>query len=242
MMPVVLLHGWGMHGGVWAASAEALGERALPVDMSGYGGRATVTPYDLHQLATVIAAELPPLFDLCAWSLGGQVAMTLAQLMPGRVRRLVLVGTNPCFTTRADWQCGIAPEVLMQFAQDLGNNYETTLKRFLALQARGDDAARALLARLRGLLFTRGRPDIAVLQAGLAILLNADLRPLAAQIAAPTMVIHGSFDQLAPVSAARWLAQALPDAQLQVIAGASHAPFLSHRTEFDAALSAFLAQ
>lgn len=240
MTPLVMLHGWGMHGGVWTATAEVLGGRAQLTDMPGYGGRAAVTPYTLENLAVELAKELPPQFDLCGWSLGGQVAMTLARLMPQRVRRLVLVGVNPCFTTRADWRCAIAPEVLTQFADELTVNYEATLKRFLALQARGDDAARAVLARLRSLLFVRGRPDSAVLQAGLTILLQTDLRELVPQLTMPTLVVHGSFDQLAPVGAAEWLAQALPNGRLHVIAGASHAPFLSHRAEFEAALIEFL--
>lgn len=240
MTPLVMLHGWGMHGGVWTATAEVLGERALQVDMPGYGGRTAVTPYTLENLAAMIAAELPPRFDLCGWSLGGQVAMTLAHLMPQRVRRLVLVGVNPCFTTRPDWHCGIVPEVLMQFGDELAMNYEVTLKRFLALQARGDEAARAVLARLRSLLFARGKPDSAVLQAGLMILLQADLRSQVTQITMPTLVMHGSFDQLAPVCAAEWLASAVPDGRLHVIPGASHAPFLSHRAEFETALIDFL--
>ncbi|BBP02050.1 pimeloyl-ACP methyl ester esterase BioH [Sulfuriferula nivalis] len=240
MTPLVMLHGWGMHSGVWTATAEVLGERAQLVDMPGYGGRAAVAPYTLENLAEAIAAELPPLFDLCGWSLGGQVAMTLARLMPQRVRRLVLVGANPCFTTRTDWHCGIAPEVLTQFGEELAVNYEVTLKRFLALQARGDEEARAVLVRLRSLLFARGKPDSAVLQAGLTILLQADLRPQLNQITMPTLVVHGSFDQLAPVCAAEWLAPALPDGRLHVIPGASHAPFLSHRTEFETALIEFL--
>ena len=240
MIPVVLLHGWGMHSGVWSATAQALGERALLIDLPGYGVRPTVLPYDLPTVAQAVVADLPPVFDLVAWSLGGQVAMTLTQLMPERVRRLVLVGVNPCFTQRSDWQCGIAPAVLTQFGGDLAANYEVTLKRFLALQARGDDAARVLLVQLRQLLFARGRPDVAVLQAGLDILLNADLRESAHLLHVQTLIIHGSFDQLAPVCAAEWLAQVLPNAQLNIIAGASHAPFLSHSTEFERVLMPFL--
>ena len=239
---LVLLHGWGMHSGVWAATAANLSSafKVTAVDLPGYGGRPSVAPYALETLATVVAAGLPPRFDLCAWSLGGQLALTMARIMPERVRRLVLVGTNPCFTSRTDWQCAIAPDILIQFSHDLTHHYEATLKRFLALQVHGDVAARQTLAHLRALLFARGKPDNAVLQAGLAILLHADLRSLVAEIVTPTRVIQGGFDQLVPVCAAEWLAQTLPNGHLQVLAGASHAPFLSHGPQFEAALLAFL--
>lgn len=240
--PLVLLHGWGMHGGVWAGVADELARRNQLhiVDLPGYGGSAAITPYTLEALAARLINALPPHFNVCGWSLGGQVALTLAQLYPARVGRLVTVGTNPCFVTRADWPQGIQREVLQIFAHSLVSDYEGTLKRFLALQASGDASARAVLARLRGLLFARGRPDRAVLDAGLAILLNADLRASVSGIPHAALVIHGSRDTLAPLAAGEWLAQHLPDGHLCRIPRASHAPFLSHSAPFIAALTDFL--
>lgn len=240
--PLVLLHGWGMHGGVWAGVADELARhnQLHIVDLPGYGGSAAITPYTLEALTARLVNALPPHFNVCGWSLGGQVALTLAQLYPARVGRLVAVDTNPCFVTRADWPQGIQREVLQIFADSLVSDYEGTLKRFLALQASGDASARAVLARLRGLLFARGRPDRAVLDAGLAILLNADLRASVAGIPHAALVIHGSHDTLAPLAAGEWLAQHLPDGCFCRIRGASHAPFLSHSDPFIAALTDFL--
>lgn len=240
--PLVLLHGWGMHGGVWAGVVDELARHAQLhiVDLPGYGGSAALTPYSLEALAARLIDALPPHFNVCGWSLGGQVALTLARLYPARVGRLVTVGTNPCFVARADWPHGIQREVLQIFAESLADDYEGTLKRFLALQARGDEAARAVLARLRDLLFARGRPDRAVLDAGLAILLNADLRASVADILHPALVIHGSHDALAPVASGEWLAKHLPHGCFCRVPGASHAPFLSHSAEFVAALTDFL--
>jgi pimeloyl-[acyl-carrier protein] methyl ester esterase len=42
------------------------------------------------------------------------------------------------------------------------------------------------------------------------------------------------------VAAAHWLAQLLPQAELRVIAGSAHAPFLSHPTAFVQALTDFM--
>lgn len=240
--PLVLLHGWGMHGGVWAGVADELArhDQLHIVDLPGYGGSAAITPDTLETLAALLIDALPPHFNVCGWSLGGQVALTLARLYPARVDRLVTVGANPCFVTRADWPQGIQREVLQTFAESLVDDYEGTLKRFLALQARGDASARAVLTRLRGLLFARGRPDRAVLNAGLAVLLNADLRASVAGIPHPALVIHGSHDTLAPLAAGEWLAQHLPHGHLCRVPGASHAPFLSHSAGFVAALTDFL--
>jgi pimeloyl-[acyl-carrier protein] methyl ester esterase len=61
------------------------------------------------------------------------------------------------------------------------------------------------------------------------------------QIALPTLVIAGGRDTLTPPAASEWLAKALPAARLVRIAGAAHAPFLSHRDDFESALLGFLA-
>jgi len=240
--PLVLLHGWGMHGGVWTGVADELARhyQLHVVDLPGYGGSAALTPYTLETLVTRLSEALPPRFNVCGWSLGGQAALSLAQLYPAQVDKLIMVGTNPCFVMRADWPHGIQREVLQLFAESLVVDYEGTLKRFLALQARGDESARAVLTRLRDLLFVRGRPDQSVLEAGLDILLNSDLRTAVPGIAQRALVIHGTHDALAPVAAGEWLAQHLPNGHLRRIASASHAPFLSHSAEFVTALTEFL--
>lgn len=239
---LVLLHGWGMHGGVWAGVVPTLAQqfRVHVIDLPGYGDSAAITPYSLDTIAQRLADLLPAQFDVCGWSLGGQLALTLAARYPARVRRLATVGCNPCFVTRTDWPLGISSDVLQLFADSLAQDYAGTLKRFLALQVQGDATARAVLTQLRALLFSRGQPSEAVLKAGLAILLNTDLRPLLGEINQPTLVVHGEHDTLAPLAAGAWLADSLPDARFHGVTGASHAPFLSHSADFTAALTDFL--
>ena len=120
----------------------------------------------------------------------------------------------------------LASEV--QFAVDLAGDYAGTLRRFLSLQAQGSDGMRAVLAELRRRLLELPRPPGAVLEGGLDILRRADLRALMRKLEQPVTLVHGSGDRLAPVAAARWMADHLADARLHEIAGAGHAPFLSH--------------
>jgi pimeloyl-[acyl-carrier protein] methyl ester esterase len=74
----------------------------------------------------------------------------------------------------------------------------------------------------------------------LRVLLETDLRSEIENLRRPALLIHGDRDTLAPVQAAHWLAQQLPFGRLRVMAGASHAPFLSHPEQFIAALIEFL--
>ena len=104
-------------------------------------------------------------------------------------------------------------EVLEQFAADLEQNHAATLRRFIALQLRGSENERELLARLRERLFNRGEPDMDALRAGLDILRDADLREEVPDIRQPTLVIAGERDKLTPPEASAWLAQTLPRAR-----------------------------
>lgn len=243
---LALLHGWGMHGGVWDGVRDALARRFRLhiVDLPGYGASPALEPYDLEHLARAVAAALPDKVQVCGWSLGGQVALEIALLYPDRIERLVLTAATPCFTVQEGWPCAVPREVLLEFATALETDYEGTLKRFLALQTRGGDEGeiepRTVLKRLRDILFTRGRPDVQTLRAGLNILLASDLRDRLATMKAPTLLLHGGRDMLTPVGAAHWLAGRMPEVRLEVLPGAAHAPFLSHPVEFTEIVTGFL--
>lgn len=227
---LALIHGWGMHGGIWAGVREDLARhfRVHVVDLPGYGGSPACRPYDLDALARHLADVLPAQSGLIAWSLGGLVAQRLALAWPERVRKLMLVGSSPCFTQQADWACAIAPEVLRDFASDLERDYAGTLLRFLSLQARNGENVRTVMKYLRVALFARGVPGAEVLRAGLDVLLESDLRGGMAALKPPLCVLHGERDTLAHVDAARWLARQTRGAVLVTIPGCAHAPFLSH--------------
>jgi len=227
---LALLHGWGMHGGVWESVSEDLAQhfRVHVVDLPGYGASGACVPYNLEAVARQVLVALPEHTHVAGWSLGGQVALQMALLAPARIEKLVLIGTTPCFRVRADWPHGLSDAALAEFSQGIEQDYEGTLKRFLSLQARSGEEARAVIARLRATLFARGRPTPETLRAGLKILADLDLRNHVSAITHPTLIIHGSHDTLAPSAAAAWLAQTLPHATFELIQGAAHAPFLSH--------------
>ena len=239
--PLLLIHGWGMHGGIWSSVAKELAGnfRVHCVDLPGHGfnvGRdlsgqsiVGINP-DLHLDAIVnnLSAQFNEPLTLCGWSLGGQIALRWAQLYPHQISRMILVATTPCFVQRPDWPCAMAAETLAEFSVALQQDYAQTLRRFVALQMHGSDRERELLADVRKHLYSRGEPDGAALQQGLEILRDTDLRAQLKEIAHMTLVIAGECDRLTPPAASVYLAQALPAAHLVKIAGAAHAPFLSH--------------
>ncbi|MEO8739974.1 MAG: pimeloyl-ACP methyl ester esterase BioH [Casimicrobiaceae bacterium] len=246
--PLVLLHGWAMHGGLWQSVLPRLiGRfRVHNVDLPGHGWSPGVTPYTLEALVEAVASAVAALPDLrhvpvtvLGWSLGGLIALEWARTRPVGVRALVLTATTPCFVQRDDWPHAMAAATLDRFDDELVASYRLTLQRFLSLQMQGSERSREALAQMRSTLFARGEPTPADLRDALAVLATTDLRRVVADIAQSALIIVGDRDALTPLAASRWLAAALPKATLVTLAGAGHAPFISHPDAFVAALDRF---
>jgi len=241
---VALLHGWGLHGGVFAALASALASRhrVHVLDLPGHGRSPWAKgAADLEGLARIVAEHLPAECALLGWSLGGMVAVRLATLFPGRFPRLVLVATSPLGSRRRDWPHGLDEPTLAGLARRLGRDWLATIQDFVALEVRGEENPLATLRTLKRELTTHGAPSTAALEAGLAILRGTDLRPELSRVRARTLVIGGEYDRLAPPAAVAALAAGIGGARLESIARAAHAPFLSHRERVEALLNEWLA-
>jgi pimeloyl-[acyl-carrier protein] methyl ester esterase len=233
--PLVMLHGWGMHGGVWDDCAAMLSDsfRVSKVDLPGHGRSRDVPDAGrLCGLTEVVARHAPRRMALVGWSLGGMIAMDLARRQPRRVEKLVLVATTPRFVSGPDWPYGVEPGVLATFGARLSEDYRRTIRDFLALQLRGDEHAARMLRSLRQRIFSHGDPDPRALARGLAVLAETDLRPAVSRLSMPTLVIGGDRDRLTPPEAGAWLADAIPGARHLSISGASHTPFISHPDAF----------
>jgi pimeloyl-[acyl-carrier protein] methyl ester esterase len=242
-LPLVMLHGWGLHAGIMQPLAQRLAQAGpvTCVDLPGHGGRPFEPPFTgLDELAGAIAQDLPPACCLLGWSLGGMVAARLAAARHPAVRRLVLVSSTPRFVRVEGWEHGLDPALVAEFAAELERDYRGLVRRFLSLQARGDDHQGDLLRTLRAAVFSRGEPDPRALRAGLGILVQADLRTEAGRIVVPTQVLVGQYDRLTPPQAGAWWAGQIPDASFAEIPGAGHAPFLSHPDAVASHLAAFL--
>ena len=240
--PLVMIHGWGMHSGVWQPLIKRLSAKYMLylVDLPGMGNSRPVEPYHLYNLADEVAEVIPGVSDVLGWSLGGLVAQRIALNQPDRIRRLVLVSATPKFLSTPDWQAGVDPANFSAFAESVNHDYKAAILQFLTLQCMQSSDRRATIKQLRASFDTRPTPTQITLQRALHILLESDLRAEIANIRKPTLLIHGDRDTLTPVQAAHWMMQQLPHGFLRVISGAAHAPFLSHSDQFVEALNQFL--
>lgn len=227
-LPLVLLHGWGTHAGVWTDMISRL-ELDHAVIAADFPGDETefATDCTMDGVIDRLSAIAPERCVVAGWSLGGQLALAWARRHPQQLARLVLIASTPRFVSAPDWPHGMAATTLAGFAAELAADPAATLRRFLMLETQGDAAARAVARRLEAALAARPAADVAVLAWTLDWLRDNDLRAVLPGIQQPALVMHGDRDRITPLAAGEYLAQHLPRAKLEVFAGAAHVPFVS---------------
>jgi pimeloyl-[acyl-carrier protein] methyl ester esterase len=237
---VVLLHGWGWHGGVWQFAARQLAARFrvwIP-ELPGHGNsRQVVIGGGLDEWTNAIREQVPAAATWVGWSLGGLIALAAARMR--HAARLVLLGTTPRFVRAADWDCAWPLEEFARFGDDVERDTDAVLERFASLHIASGAPQRPLLRELRAEIFSRGAPAVHGLRAGLGILRNADLRAQLPDITVPTLALQGGRDQVVPAQAAARMARALPNARYLSIDDAGHALVLSHKEQVVALIGEF---
>ncbi|CAM6965211.1 MULTISPECIES: pimeloyl-ACP methyl ester esterase BioH [Enterobacter] len=236
---LVLLHGWGLNAEVWHCISEELASQFTLhlVDLPGYGRSHGYGAMTLEEMAKEVVDAAPQHAIWLGWSLGGLVASQIALSWPERVKALVTVASSPCFSAQEAWP-GIKPDVLAGFQQQLSDDFQRTVERFLALQTMGTETARQDARALKQVVLSLPMPDVGVLNGGLEILKTVDLREPLAALTMPHLRIYGYLDGLVPRKVVPLLDALWPDSESQVIAKAAHAPFISHPPEFCSALVA----
>lgn len=234
----VLIHGWGLHSGVWDKVIQPL--RAFAnltiIDRAGYGTSPIMTAMQEREAILSIA---PPCAIYIGWSLGAALVIDIANRHPERVMAVMAVAANPCFVQRQDWLCAMPLAVFNEFEQSVINNPYLCLLRFIGLQCHGSTTRRDDMRFLQEQLekFPISHRD--VLLNGLKELFTADMRIALQHLRCPILWLVGGKDSLAKVdiNALFGLNRLIA---VNTISEAAHAPFVSHPEFFVAAVKRFL--
>lgn len=240
---LVLVHGWSMHSGVWKPLVDLLAEhfRCHLVDLPGHGQSDWHEgDFELSTLLAKLAEALPEKAIWMGWSLGGMVALAMAQRYPEKVKKLILLASNPRFVQTEDWPCAMPQEVFKTFSNSLAHDPQQTLQRFIMLQAKGANQPRQVIKQLSEQLAQQHEPEPEALQAGLKCLAEWDLRDALATVNCPTQMILAENDHLIPVSLAEHVKKLQPKLRIDVIPGLGHAPFISQPQQCQLVIEQFI--
>ena len=230
---LVLLHGWGLNAQVWDCITPEISAHFTVhlVDLPGYGRSVGFGALSLEEMAEQVLMHAPQKAIWLGWSLGGLVASQVALQHANRVQALVTVASSPCFSAHEDWP-GIKPEVLSGFQQQLSEDFQRTVERFLALQTLGTESARQDARALKKTVLSLPMPSTEVLNGGLEILKTADLRQSLTALPMPFLRLYGRLDGLVPRKIVPMLDALWPMSESVVFDKAAHAPFISHPQAF----------
>jgi pimeloyl-ACP methyl ester carboxylesterase len=224
--PVLLIHGLGYARWGWEPLVPPLSERYRVISFDNRGiGASSVPPgpYTAAEMASDAVAVLDAAgidrAHVVGTSLGGMIAQELALGAPDRVDRLVLLSTTPGAATGHPM-----PTVTVQlFAEAASLPADVALRRFVE-NALGPEPDPELTERiLAHRLAAPQDPAGWAAQAAAGTTFEAGDR--VGDLAAPTLVLTGTADNVVDHRNSEVLAGLIPDARLELIEGAGHLVF-----------------
>jgi 3-oxoadipate enol-lactonase len=205
---------------MWDAQAPALAERfrLIRYDHRGHG-RSDVPPgpYEIADFAEDVVELLDELeierASYCGLSIGGMTGITLAAQHPRRVDRLVVCCSSPYMPPASAWAERAAA---VRVAGSVDAVADRVVERWLTPGYAVEHPD--VHARLRAML-AASPPDGYVASCG--AIERMDLRPLLADVRAPTLVVAGEHDLAAPPqSHALVIADGIPGARYELVPAA----------------------
>jgi pimeloyl-ACP methyl ester carboxylesterase len=241
--PLVLIHGLGDEADTWRHVLEPLAAtyRVIAPDLPGFGRsshprRAYSLGFFARTLAQLLAGLGVERATLVGSSMGAAIAQRIALGQPDRVTRLVLLdGALPV------GQSGRPPATLWWFlTPGVGELAYTSLRRsqdqayatlrpyYADLDALPEQDRAFLRERVWARVWSSGqrRAFLSTLRwlAVERVLRARELRARLAGLHVPTLLVWGEHDQVVARAEGEALAALLPNARLELIAGAGHLP------------------
>jgi pimeloyl-ACP methyl ester carboxylesterase len=233
-MDVVLLHSGVTDSGEWDAIRpllEAEGHRVLAPDLPGFGSQPE--PKGEFSLGEFVLG-LP--FDraaLVGTSNGGRAALEATMEAPGRVERLVVIGSNPFGWSEDVAAVGSREEELWE-AGRLDDAAELMVRAWVDGPHRGPDVVPQAL-RTRVLEMQKRAYE---LQGEEATIRRVEIDPSAIRV--PMLFIRGALDWDDIARAAQRFAAETPDMREVVVDGAAHLPTMEQPETVAAAITTHL--
>ncbi len=244
--PVLLLHGSGPGVSAWANWRPVMGRlaerfRVIAPDVAGFGytERPADIRYDLSTWRRHVLDFLDALgieqTHVVGNSFGGALALSLARHAPGRVSRLVLMGS-----VGLEFKLTEGLEATWGYTPSLDN-----MRRLLDLFAYDRSLATDELAQLR---YQAGmRPGVQEAYAAMfpaprqeAIRKLANSEDAVRDIRHETLIIHGREDRIIPVSCSQDLFRLMKNSQLHIFGKCGHWTQVEHTQRFNRLVADFL--
>lgn len=232
---LVFVHGFSASLKTWESWRASLDDeyRVITIDLPGHGltranADADVSAVGMVDFVDRVTEDLgAERFTLIGSSMGGWISWNFALTHPERVEGLVLVGASG-WPAAEDEKTPLAFQIIGNpLAQAVLKNMDLTMLVRSGLKDSFTDQSFVTEEMVeRYAMFSRapGHRDI------LLRLVSRDDRDgvataeKMAEIAVPTLILHGEDDKLVPVAGGRRFAETIRDAEIVVYSGVGHLP------------------
>jgi pimeloyl-ACP methyl ester carboxylesterase len=239
--PLLLVMGLGYARWGWDPVVEPLSRRYRVITFDNRGIGESDKPPGPYS-ARVMAEDAIRVLDehgverahVVGTSLGGMIAQELALGWPGRVDRLVLA----CTTPGGLYAAPPPTSFLRLLAEAPVREPLVMLRRFIE-NALAPTAPTALVERLYERRLA-DPPDPVGWQAQAVAGTTYDGYDRVSRIAAPTLVVHGTEDNVVAAANAEILGRLIPNARVELLGGCGHLFFWEQPDRFIALLEEFL--
>lgn len=190
-------------------------------------GKQVPVPYSIEDMANDAVALLDFLnidqAHICGISMGGFIAQTIAINNPHRILSLVSIYSSP--GNRKEF---MPTQEVMQFMMtptpaDRDGFIEHSIKYLKLISGTGIPFDEEFFRNLVAQSYDRILYPEGMLRQYLAILTQKDRTSDLGKVKIPTLVIHGDEDPMIPLAAGDATAEAIPNAELNIIKGMGHA-------------------
>ncbi len=241
-VPLLLIHGYPLDRTLWSTQKVDLADlaRVIAPDLRGFGesgmpsGPMTMDDYadDVRALLDALSIKNAVVGGL---SMGGYIVFAFYRKYAHRVRALVLADTR-AQPDSPEGKKARDENALIARAEGAAAIADRMLPKMLTPKTIAEtpdlaNAARAMMAR---------QPVDGIVAALIAMRDRPDSTPTLAQIAVPTLVIHGREDTLIPPKDAEMMQQGIKGARLVSIANAAHLSNYEQPESFSRAVMEFL--
>ncbi|WP_316767302.1 alpha/beta fold hydrolase [Streptomyces sasae] len=231
--PLVFIHGWTANRHRWDHQiAHFAGHRrVIRLDLRGHGESTGAGVRTVAELAQDVVALLGHLevnrFVPVGHSMGGMISQTLALAHPERVERMVLVNSIGRMTYSRGRGLLMAASTLVPYKMFVATNIQ---RAFAPGHPREEirEYIRASAATPREVVMTL-----------YGAMRAFDVLDRAAEITAPTLMVHGYHDIQLPVGQMLRMAKAYPDAEVRII-DAGHELPVERPAELTATIDRFV--
>lgn len=222
--PLLLLHGLGMNGGVWAPQVEALrgSYDVVTFDMLGHGGTslpppdATLTDYADQVLSVMDALDIETA-HLAGHSMGALISLEFALTHPERVRSVAPL--NGIYGRTEEQRMAALQRADMLATRTAPTDPTETLRRWFGEPVpphwrHAADTARALLQSVN--------PTGYAITYRLFAQSDSRHRGRLQSLQMPALYMTGEFDPHSTPEMSRAMAEETPSARCEIIAGERH--------------------